>query len=135
MATPKTYHTQQHKAILSFVSQQKNCFTAAELSDALRAAGEKVGLATIYRQLEKLEKSGMLQRIVTEEGAYWQCCEQDDHDCFLLKCEHCGRISHVDCLQLAPLYDHLSNSHHFAINPRRTMLYGVCGSCGEASHA
>ena len=60
MATPKTYHTQQHKAILSFVSQQKNCFTAAELSDALRAAGEKVGLATIYRQLEKLEKSGSL---------------------------------------------------------------------------
>ena len=135
MATSKTYHTQQHKAILAFVSEQSSCFTAAELSDALRAAGEKVGLATIYRQLEKLEKSGMLQRIATEEGACWQRCDQDDHDCFLLKCEQCGRISHVDCLQLAPLYDHLSSSHHFAINPRRTMLYGVCGSCGEASHA
>ena len=135
MAAPRTYLTQQHKAILNFVSQQQNCFTAAELSEALRAAGEKVGLATIYRQLEKLEKSGMLQRIVTEDGACWQCCEQDNHDCFLLKCEQCGRISHVDCLQLSPLYEHLSNSHHFAINPRRTMLYGVCGNCGEVSHA
>ena len=135
MAASKTYHTQQQQAILSFVSQQENCFTAAELSEALRAAGEKVGLATIYRQLEKLEKSGMLQRIVTEEGACWQRCEQDEQDRFLLKCEQCGRISPVDCLQLAPLYDHLSSRHHFAINPRRTMLYGVCGSCGEASHA
>ena len=135
MAAPRKYLTQQHNAILAFVSEQKDCFTAAELSDALRAAGEKVGLATIYRQLEKLEKNGILQRIVTEDGSCWQRCDQDDHDCFLLKCEQCGRISHVDCLQLAPLYDHLSNSHHFAINPRRTMLYGVCGSCGEASHA
>lgn len=135
MAQTKTYLTQQHKAILTFVSEQKDCFTAAELSEALRAAGEKVGLATIYRQLEKLEKNGMLQRIVTEDGACWQCCDQDDHDCFLLKCEQCGRITHVDCLQLSPLYDHISSSHHFAINPRRTMLYGLCGSCGEASHA
>ena len=135
MATPRTYLTQQHKAILAFVSEQKNCFTAAELSEALRAAGEKVGLATIYRQLEKLEKSGMLQRIVTEGGACWQCCGQNDHDYFLLKCEQCGRITNVDCLQLSPLYDHISSSHHFAINPRRTMLYGVCGTCGEVSHA
>ena len=105
----------------------------ARIRALLRRSGSPVGLATIYRQLEKLEKSGMLQRIVTEEGAYWQCCEQDDHDCFLLKCEQCGRISHVDCLQLAPLYDHLSSSHHFAINPRRTMLYGVCGSCGAGT--
>ena len=134
MSEPKTYLTHQHKAILSFVSGRKGCFTAAELSEALRQQGEKVGLATIYRQLEKLEKAGTLQRIVTEDGACWQCCDPEDHDCFLLKCEQCGRISHVDCLQLSPLYDHISASHHFAINPRRTMLYGLCGSCREVAH-
>ncbi len=135
MPEPKTYLTHQHKAILTFVSHQKGCFTAAELAEALRQQGEKVGLTTVYRQLEKLEKAGTVQRIVTEEGACWQCCRQEDHDCFLLKCEHCGRISHVDCRQLTPLYQHLSDNHHFAINPRRTMLYGVCGSCREAAHA
>lgn len=135
MAESKTYLTQHHRAILAFVSAQEGCFTAAELSEALRAAGERMGLSTIYRQLERLEKSGVLQRIATEDGACWQRCGENERDCFLLKCEHCGRITQVDCLQLAPLYDHLSGSHHFAINPARTMLYGICGVCGEGDHA
>lgn len=135
MPEPKTYHTHQQQAVLALVAQQRGCFTAAALLEALHARGERVGLTTVYRQLEKLEKAGALQRIVTEEGACWQCCDQSDHDCFLLKCERCGRITHVDCMQLGPLYEHLAASHHFAINPRRTMLYGLCGSCGEGRHA
>ena len=130
-----TYMTRQQQAVLRCMESCGEGCTAVQLTELLHQQGQSIGLTTVYRQLEKLEKSGMLQRIATEDGACWQRCDQDDHDCFLLKCEQCGRISHVDCLQLAPLYDHLSSSHHFAINPRRTMLYGVCGSCGEASHA
>ncbi|MGM9619048.1 MAG: Fur family transcriptional regulator [Oscillospiraceae bacterium] len=136
MPESRTYATHQHKAILACIEQRRQgCFTAAELAETLRQSGEKVGLATIYRQLEKLEKTGVVQRIDTDEGACWQCCEQADHDCFLLKCERCGRITHVDCAQLGPLYRHVRQEHHFAVNPRRTMLYGLCGDCREERHA
>ena len=132
MAEPKNYSTHQQKAILECVAARREGFvTVAELQGQLRQRGEKVGVATVYRQLEKLEKLGAVHRIVTDEGACWQCCPQADHDCFLLKCERCGRIQHVDCQRLRPLYEHLETEHGFAINPHKTMFYGLCAACRE----
>lgn len=129
-----TYITKQQKAVLACIAaHSEQCVTAAELVEELRSSGEQVGLATVYRQLEKLERQGHVHKVLTEEGAYYQYCDRDEGgDCFLLKCERCGRIVHVDCGRLAPLYQHLEQEHHFAINPRRTMLYGLCAACREA---
>ena len=91
-----------------------------------------MGLATIYRQLEKLEAAGAVHKVNTEDGALYQYCghqSQGHRDCFLLKCERCGRIRHVDCTQLQSLYDHLEKEHHFRINPRGTLFSGVCDVC------
>ena len=133
MPSVKNYSTHQQQAILHSIETQSGCFTAAGLLSALRQQGQSVGTATLYRQLEKLEKQGVIHRILTDEGACWQCCTQTEHDCFLLKCERCGRIEHVDCVRLQPLYRHLETEHGFHINPHKTMLYGLCRSCGEES--
>lgn len=129
-----TYITKQQKAVLACIeAHDEACVSALSLADELRAQGVQVGLATVYRQLEKLEKQGHIHKVLTEEGAFYRYCPQDESgECFLLKCERCGRIEHVDCGQLAPLYRHLESEHHFRINPRRTMLYGVCARCAEA---
>ena len=129
-----TYITKQQKAVLTCIEKHRDeCVSAAVIEGELRTQGEKVGLATVYRQLEKLEQRGHVHKAITEEGAFYRYCPQDESgECFLLKCERCGRIEHVDCAQLAPLYRHLESEHRFAINPRRTMLYGVCARCREA---
>ena len=41
----------------------------------------------------------------------------------------------MDCSHLGELYDHLLEGHGFAINPRRTMFYGLCQKCREAREA
>jgi len=129
-----TYITKQQKAVLECIAgHQEECVSANELLDELRASGESVGMATVYRQLEKLEKQGHIHKVMTEEGAFYRFCEHDESgDCFLLKCEKCGKIEHIDCEKLSPLYAHLEQEHHFAINPHRTMLYGECAQCREA---
>lgn len=96
-----------------------------------------MGLATIYRQLEKLEAAGAVHKINTEEGACTSTAAASPRprDCFLLKCERCGRIRHVDCTRLQNLYDHLEREHHFRIDPRGTLFSGVCDVCaGEEDH-
>jgi Fur family ferric uptake transcriptional regulator len=91
-----------------------------------------VGLATIYRQLEKLEEAGRIHRVPTEEGALYQYCPHPaDGGCFLLRCEDCGRIVHLDCSHLEELYRHLESEHHFRIDPRRTVLTGLCQTCAQ----
>ena len=84
-------------------------------------------------QLEKLVAQGKVHKLLTEEGACYQYCDKDrPTDCFLLQCEGCGTIFHMDCSHLGELYDHLLEGHGFAINPRRTMFYGLCREGREA---
>nr|WP_325297996.1 transcriptional repressor [uncultured Dysosmobacter sp.] len=132
------YATKQRQAVFHCLEQRAGeALTAAELSEELRRAGSPVGLATIYRQLEKLEQSGRIHKVATEEGAFYQYCPHpaEDHGCFLLRCEDCGRIVHLDCSRLQGLYDHLESEHHFRIDPRRTVLTGRCAACAEKEAA
>ena len=129
-----SYVTKQYQAVLQCLEARDSAaFTAAELAEDLRLAGHPVGLATVYRQLDKLETAGVVHKVPTEEGALYQRCPHPaaDHGCFLLRCESCGRILRLDCPQLEELYRHLETSHHFRIDPRRTILTGRCQHCME----
>ena len=130
-----TYMTRQQKAVLDSIAQQKNgCATAAELTELLHAQGQSVGMTTVYRQLERLAQQGQVHKIVTDEGTHYQYC-QAHGDCFLLKCEKCGIIRHMDCSHLGELYSHILQEHHFTINPRRTLFYGLCDTCAQEEQA
>ncbi|MCF2664526.1 transcriptional repressor [Oscillibacter valericigenes] len=132
------YTTKQHQAILRCLEQRaEEALSANQLAEDLRREGCPVGLATIYRQLEKLEAAGRVHKVHTEEGAFFQFCPhpEADHGCFLLRCESCGRMVHLDCSHLEELYRHLEQQHHFRIDPRRTILTGRCRSCEEKEAA
>ena len=50
------YSTKQQQAVLHCLEQRREeLLTAADLAEDLRRDGCPVGLATVYRQLEKLE--------------------------------------------------------------------------------
>lgn len=130
------YQTKQQQAVLQCLQRREDCVTAADLLEELRRDGHAVGLATVYRQLDKLTQQGLIHKVTTEEGALYQYCPQagHPHDCFLLRCEACGRMIHLDCDHLEDLRVHLTQQHHFRIDPRRTVLTGLCETCQEAKH-
>lgn len=133
------YTTKQQQAVLHCLEQRpQEALSAADLAAGLRQSGQPVGLATVYRQLEKLEAAGRIHRVQTEEGAFFQYCPHPEsgRPCFLLRCEHCGRVVHLDCSRLEELTRHLEAQHHFRIDPRRTLLTGRCELCAgkEGGH-
>lgn len=131
-----TYITRQQRAVLACMESFHGGISAAELAQQLHGQGQTIGLTTVYRQLEKLQEQGLVHKIVTDEGARYQFCDchRQGRDCFLLKCEQCGCVEHVDCAHLGDLYSHLAQEHHFRINPHRTLFYGLCQTCtGEVS--
>ena len=131
-----TYMTRQQKAVLQCMEGFSGGTSAAELTEQLHAQGKSIGLTTVYRQLEKLQEQGLVHKIVTDEGARWQYCHchQQGRDCFLIKCEQCGCVEHAECDHLAELYGHLAQEHHFRINPRRTLFYGLCQACAREAN-
>ena len=128
------YSTKQQQAVLRCLeSRESEALSAQELAEELRREGFSVGLATVYRQLERLEEAGVVHKVNTESGAFYLYCSHGEgrRDCFLLKCQRCGRIRHLDCDHLKDLYEHLETAHHFRIDPRRTLFTGLCDQCAQ----
>ena len=132
------YNTKQSQAVFRCLERRpEEALTAGEIAEILRQNQCPVGLATVYRQLERLEAAGRIHRVDTGEGALYQfCAHGGGRACFLLRCEACGRISHLDCSHLPELCRHLETEHRFRIDPCRTVLTGLCAACGggEARH-
>lgn len=132
------YNTKQRQAVLRCLEQRpEEALTACEIAEVLRRDQCPVGLATVYRQLERLEETGRVHRVDTGEGALYQFCVHGGaRACFLLRCQSCGRMVHLDCSHLEELCRHLAADHRFQVDPRRTILTGLCDACSreEAPH-
>ena len=116
------------RRILLTVSYDGTNYAGWQLQENAVAVQQRVEEA-----LEKLQEQGLVHKIVTDEGARWQYCHchQQGRDCFLIKCEQCGCVEHAECDHLTELYGHLAEEHHFRINPRRTLFYGLCQRCAQ----
>lgn len=128
-----SYMTRQQQAVLHCIESCREGCTAAQLTELLHKQGQSIGLTTVYRQLEKLEQRGIVHKIAADDGARYQYCSAhlSGRHCFVIKCERCGHMEHVHCDHLAQLYGHLAQEHHFQINPRRTLFYGLCSTCSQ----
>lgn len=134
------YKTKQRMAILEFLKRNENAHvTAAMISDHLDQTGTHVGVATIYRHLDRLLESGEVRKY-TVDGTTSACYQyaRSDGQCrehFHLKCEKCGRLIHLECSHAMQTFDHLLEDHGFAVDLYRTVFYGQCRECREQEGA
>ncbi len=130
------YHTQQRDTILKFIENLKGKhFTVEDVRIHLAEAGFPVGIATIYRHLERLVAQGTVAKYETGAGGAacfeftGENCTNEEH--FHLKCEQCGRLLHLECSELSQIAAHLLSSHGFKLNPLRTVFHGLCADCAK----
>ena len=129
------YKTKQQDLLLSYLRQmQGKHFTAEDVRSHFAKKDITIGIATIYRQLEKLVAEGTIQKYFIDEHSA-ACFEYSGENCnpeephFHLKCEICGSLIHMECEEVQELAEHLKSEHGFSLNPYRTVLYGICEIC------
>lgn len=140
MAHKGPYHTRQAQEVAAYLrARPGEHLTAAELCAAFAAAGAPVGKATVYRQLERLVEAGVVTRY-TVDGVSGSCyaytgpdAEAETAPCYHCKCQQCGALFHLHCDEVEQLRRHLLACHGFALDPRRTVFYGLCPAC-QAGH-
>ena len=132
-STGRQYKTRQKELILECIRTHQGSFiTIKDIASTLAMQNAKVGTATIYRNLERLEEEGIIARSSIEgiDGVcYRYLPDEPEGVYFFLKCESCGNLSPIDCDELQKLYEHVVQSHHVRINPVKTVLYGLCEDC------
>ena len=124
------YQTKQKQDILNFFKNNPDKHFTVE--DVLKHIGNKVSVATIYRQVEQLVDEGYIQKIIFDNTSkacfqYKNHDECDDH--FHLICEKCGRLIHLECDEINHIVSHISDEHDFKVNKTKVVFYGICDEC------
>jgi Fur family transcriptional regulator, ferric uptake regulator len=104
--------------------------TAREIADLLRDRGSGVGLASVYRTLDLLDRMQLVQRFEVGEGSarYEPAHPGGEHHHHLV-CRSCGRVSAFEDAGLERAIDRLAARVDFAIDYHDVTLRGECPAC------
>ncbi|MFA6860154.1 MAG: transcriptional repressor [Clostridia bacterium] len=127
------YNTKQKQLLLEIlVENSEKCLSTNELFDICRSKKLDIGLTTIYRYLNDLEKKFKVIKYTNGNGeSSYQLnknnCGEDLH----LKCNCCGKVIHLDCEIIEELKKHVLNEHKFKIDTMKTVINGLCENCNR----
>jgi len=124
--------TRQRIAITAALRESVDFQSAQEVHDAVRQAGEKVGLATVYRTLQAMADSGEVdvRHSPAGEATYRRCSTSHHHH---LVCRSCGRTVEITGSAVERWAHAVADEHGFTDVAHTVELVGLCAECGAAS--
>ena len=134
MGRASSYATEKRAKILEYLkAHQDEDVSVKEIELYLQKREIAVNVTTIYRYLDKLEQEGQVLKHMAENGntASFQYINPEHacHNHLHMKCSGCGRIFHMDCSFMDEFQRHIYEHHHFTLECRTSMLYGLCENC------
>lgn len=132
----RTYNTRQRQEVMGFIESHADRYLSVdELFGLMRGEGSTVGRTTTYRALESLVASGSVAKVVAPGGgeSRYRLIDPSRPDEGQMVCLSCGKVFPLDCDMLLRLVSHVRSEHGFAIEQSRTVLYGYCDVCAEAT--
>jgi Fur family ferric uptake transcriptional regulator len=104
--------------------------TAREVSDLLRERGSGVGLASIYRALDLLERLGLIKRFEVGEGiARYEPAHPSGEHHHHVVCDTCGKVEPFEDGALEQAIHRLSDKVSFEVAAHDVTLHGECPDC------
>jgi Fur family ferric uptake transcriptional regulator len=123
--------TRQRTAVLALLADAEDFISAQELHARLRAAGESVGLSTVYRTVQALATADDIDVIVTADGEarYRACAPSRIGHHHHLVCRQCGRTVEVRNPSVERWADKVGREHGFADVSHTLEIFGLCSRC------
>lgn len=127
--------TKQRTAILGALESAQDFITAQQLHDLLRADGESVGLATVYRNMQPLVDAGLVDVIITDSGeAIYRQCTTGSHHHHLV-CRTCGKTIEFLPPELEGWANKVAEENGFTEIEHTLEIFGLCPDCSASSAA
>lgn len=125
--------TQQREVIAEMVFSTPEHLSVEDIESRLRTGGERIGKATVYRTLEMLVRSGLVEEYDFGEGfkRYKHLFGQElvrEH----LICTECGKVQEIQTPELSRLQEVVAREQGFQPARHRLEMYGICAACQAA---
>ena len=128
--------TPAQNAVLAALQLHRQPISAQSLHSAMRSqrvreaqSHQGIGLATIYRSLDVLQKLGLIQHRVTLEGVTLYSLVKHDRHC--MTCLHCGQSFPINACPVMDFEANLQQSSSFKIYYHTLEFFGLCESCAH----
>lgn len=120
--------TRQRIAVAAALEGFSDFRTAQEVHEALRTAGDNVGLSTVYRALQAMAEGGEIDMLRVEggEAAYRRCSGSHHHH---LVCRSCGATVEVEGPAVEKWTRGVADEHGFRDVSHTLEIFGTCSRC------
>lgn len=124
--------TKQRQAVFAELARVPDFRSAQQIFDALKSHGEKVGLATVYRNLQTLAEDERVDVLRSHDGeSLYRLCETPHHHHHLV-CRACGRAEEIEQDAIEAWVKEVGASHGFTEVEHSMEFFGLCGDCAKA---
>jgi len=119
-------------AVIEYLDEQSCCRGAQEIHEALAARGSGVGLASVYRAVDGLLETGLLQRVDFGDGIarYEPLRAEGDHHHHLV-CGDCGKVEAFHDAPLEQAIEAVERQTGYRVVSHDVVLRGACTDCRD----
>jgi len=125
--------TPQRQIILEELSKVKTHPTANEVYDMVRKRLPRIGLGTVYRNLDLMADSGMILKL--EVGGTQKRFDATTDLHYHIRCCRCGRVDDIEMDVFHDLEQSASNATDYQVLGHHIEFTGICKSCTESQPA
>jgi len=125
--------TQQREVIAEAVFSSEGHHSVDEIERERRERGERIGKATIYRTLDLLVKSKLVDEHDFGEGFKryeHRLSSRPVHEHLI--CQECNKVVEFRSGELRDIEDRVAEEHDFVVTRHKLEVYGLCAECRAA---
>ncbi len=121
--------TPQRQIILEELSKVKTHPTANEIYDMVRKRLPRIGLGTVYRNLDLMAENGLILKL--EVGGTQKRFDATTDLHYHIRCSECGRVDDIDMEVLPQIDQAAADATGWHILGHHIEFTGICKTCGK----
>jgi len=123
--------TNQRQVILEELRKVTSHPTANDVYEMVRKRLPRIGLGTVYRNLELLADCGIIKKL--EVGGVQKRFDGDTSKHYHIRCANCGRVDDIDMAPHEDLEKVAAQSSGYEIHSHHVEFSGLCRDCRKKS--
>lgn len=121
--------TSQRQVILEELKKVKSHPTANQVYDMVRRRLPRIGLGTVYRNLDLLAEKGIINKL--EVGGEQKRFDGDTSPHYHIRCTKCNRVEDIFIERNRELEETAAACCNYKILDHHVQFSGICGKCLE----
>ena len=122
--------TTQRQIILEELLKVTSHPTANEVYDMVRKRLPRIGLGTVYRNLELMAETGMILKL--EVGGTQKRFDATTEPHYHVRCVECGKVDDIDIAVQQDIHEAAARACHYQIFGHHIEFTGLCPDCAES---